>query len=105
MKIQDKELNQLRKEIDHILDSGANSIRLLNMFEAFVDRHGEKFISSKPVLADSMPLSEWLQTTMKGRHLMMQITFPIANQFKTHPEKIPIELVVEIVEAVRGNFR
>jgi hypothetical protein len=55
-------------------------------------------------VSGELPLSEWLQTTMKGRHLMMQITFPIANQFKTHPEKIPIELVVEIVKAVRGNF-
>lgn len=66
--------------------------------------------AEKPALqqggvSGELPLSEWLQTTMKGRHLMMQITFPIANQFKTHPEKIPIELVVEIVEAVRGNFR
>ena len=59
----------------------------------------------QPFVSGELPLSEWLQTTMKGRHLMMQITFPIANQFKTHPEKIPIELVVEIVEAVRGNFR
>jgi len=53
MKIQDRELNLLQKEIDHILDSGANSIRLLNMFEEFVDRHEEKFIFSKPLLADS----------------------------------------------------
>lgn len=44
MKIQDKELNQLQKEIDHILDSGANSIRLLNMFEAFVDRELQNLI-------------------------------------------------------------
>lgn len=59
----------------------------------------------KPDVSGELPLSEWLQTTMKGRNLMMRIQFPIANQFKTHPEKIPIELVVEIVEAVRGNFR
>lgn len=59
----------------------------------------------QPLVSGELPLSEWLQTTMKGRHLMMQITFPIANQFKTHPEKIPIELVVEIIDAVRGNFR
>lgn len=56
-------------------------------------------------VSGELPLSEWLQTTMKGRHLMMQITFPIANKFNTHPEKIPIELVVEIIDAVRGNFR
>ena len=38
MKLTDEQLNQLQKEIDHILDSGANSIRLLNMFELFLER-------------------------------------------------------------------
>jgi len=45
-------------------------------------------------------ISEWLQTTKEGRHLLMQITFPIANFFKTAPEKIPVELVVEIINTV-----
>lgn len=59
----------------------------------------------KTAVSGSLPLSEWLQTTKEGRYLMMQITFPIANQFNTHPEKVPIDLVVQIVEAVRGNDR
>jgi len=55
------------------------------------------------LVSGSLPLLEWLQTTKDGRYLMMQITFPIANQFNTHPEKVPIDLVIQIVEAVRGN--
>lgn len=38
MKLTEKELNQLQKEIDYILDTGANSIRLLNMFESFLSK-------------------------------------------------------------------
>lgn len=38
MKLTDKENNNLQKEIDHILDSGANSIRLLEMFDRFLER-------------------------------------------------------------------
>lgn len=34
----DKEANNLQKEIDHILDSGVNSIRLLEMIDMFLDR-------------------------------------------------------------------
>ena len=38
MILTDNNLNDLQKEIDHILDSGANSIRLINMFEEFLQR-------------------------------------------------------------------
>ncbi len=44
-------------------------------------------------------MKTYLKKTAKGRHLMNGITFPIANHFKTHPEKIPIELVIEIIKA------
>jgi len=40
MKLTDDEANNLQKEIEHILDSGVNSIRLLNMFDKFLEnRH------------------------------------------------------------------
>lgn len=58
---------------------------------------------NKDAVSSSLPLSEWLENTKEGRHLLMQITFPIANYFNTHPEKIPIELVVEIINTVKGN--
>lgn len=38
MRLNDKEYNGLQKEIDHIIDSGANSIRLLDMFNTFLER-------------------------------------------------------------------
>ena len=44
-------------------------------------------------------LSEFLQKTKEGRYLMRLILFPIANHFKTHPEKLT-DLGIEIV----GNF-
>lgn len=38
MKLTDKESNRLQKEIDHILDSDVNSIRLLEMIDRFLER-------------------------------------------------------------------
>lgn len=38
MRLTDEESNSLQKEIDHILDSGANSIRLLEMIDRFLER-------------------------------------------------------------------
>ena len=38
MKFTDTEKKYLKLEIDHILDSGANSIRLIEMFERFLNR-------------------------------------------------------------------
>jgi len=37
-RITDKEANSLQGSIDHILDSGANSVRLLEMIDRFLDR-------------------------------------------------------------------
>lgn len=37
MKLTDKELNILQKKIDHILDSDANSIRILEMIDNFLE--------------------------------------------------------------------
>ena len=46
----DKEANKLQLEIDHILDSGANSIRLLNMIDAFLDRRYTKTLNKEELL-------------------------------------------------------
>ena len=40
-KLTDKEANGLQREIDHILDSGANSLRFLNMFDKFLERRSK----------------------------------------------------------------
>lgn len=56
---------------------------------------------AQPDVIKSLPkekgkLLEYLQTTMEGRHLMNSVLFPIANHFKTHPEKLK-ELGLEII--------
>ena len=35
---------------------------------------------------------------------MNSISFPIANHFKTHPEKLPIGLIIEIADAVASQY-
>lgn len=51
-------------------------------------------IKSLPVSKEG--LKEYMETTLEGRMLLLNITFPIANYFKTHPEKLK-ELAIEIV--------
>ena len=48
---------------------------------------------------------DYLQNTKKGRYLMNSISFPIANHFKTHPEKLPIGLIIEIADAVSLHYK
>ena len=55
---QDKE--QLKIEIDHIFESGANEIRILEMVTNFIDsRSGVTKISSNPMLADDVCSHNW----------------------------------------------
>ena len=49
--------------------------------------------------------NDWLEKTRDGRYLLMQITHPIANHFNTHPEKIPIQIVIDIVNVVREEIK
>lgn len=62
--ITDAEANNLQREIEHIIDTGANSIRLLELFNKFLakrelvkefevtktilEKHGWTFVSEKP---------------------------------------------------------
>lgn len=46
----DKEANQLQREIDHILDTGANSIRLLEMIDTFLDRRYTNTLNKEELL-------------------------------------------------------
>lgn len=56
---QDKE--QLKLEIDHIFESGANEIRIIEMVTNFIDsRNAVNKISSNPMLADVNPLKDFL---------------------------------------------
>jgi len=53
-----------------------------------------RVIKSLPVSKEG--LQEYMETTLDGRMLLLNITFPIANHFKTHPEYLK-ELAIEIV--------
>ena len=53
-----------------------------------------RVIKSLPVSKEELP--EYLETTLEGRLFLINITFPIANHFKTHPEYLT-DLAVEIV--------
>ena len=63
--------------------------------------HG-KFIEISPSIpSEPSQLTQWLQSTPEGRSLYNSITIPIANQFNTHPERVTVELVVTIIEAIK----
>ncbi len=68
--ITDQEANHLQKEIDYILDSGANSIRLLNMFDTFLDRRN---LVNKIELTDEQILEKY------GWTIVCEIPFEIRN--------------------------
>lgn len=61
-----------------------------------------RYIEIIPSIPDeSSQLINWLQSTTDGRQLYNNITIPIANQFNTHPERVTVELVVTIIEAIK----
>lgn len=47
----------------------------------------------------SLPTGDELHKTMDGRYVLRAISFPIANKFKTHPEK-----VTDVVEQIIDNL-
>ena len=64
---QDKE--QLKLEIDHIFESGANEIRILEMVKSFINsRNVVNKISSNPMLADVKPLQDFLLALRFAEH-------------------------------------
>jgi hypothetical protein len=68
---------QLKVEIAHIFDSGANEIRILEMVKSFIDRRNVvNKISSNPMLADRLPNAEdvkrWYQLLVGKSEEAMQ---------------------------------
>lgn len=57
MKLTDKESNCLQREIDHIIDSGANSIILLEMIDRFLER---REVVNKNDLLPRVVCSTWV---------------------------------------------
>jgi len=83
MKLTEEHLNQLQKEIDHILDSGANSIRLMNMFESFMGKINVQEISepkSKKTITDGD--TTWINKCHDCGKASMQVVRPGQIQCK-----------------------
>lgn len=59
--------------------------------------------SNSSNVSEALLLEDWLQRTIDGRGLLMKIQFPLANHFEIPPEKIPVELVADIINAVRSK--
>lgn len=81
MKLTDKESNDLQKEIDHILDSGTNSIRILNMIDTFL------------INREKIPLLH-IKTFALGNHCFGNILYVNEIEYKDLNEKEVIYFIL-----------
>jgi hypothetical protein len=56
-----------------------------------------------PVVVRSLPIGDELHKTIDGRYILRCISFPIADKFNTHPEKVTdvVEQIIENLNRVR----
>jgi len=63
----------------------------------------KEFNISSRVNAEVMQLPDFLEKTIEGRSLLLQITFLLADTFHTHPEKITVDTVCELIKIIRQS--
>jgi len=110
MEVNSKKLDELYKEWcgkHHTINSNrqvhdsAECIDFAKHCLKYAVREGEMILT----LPDSKEvLQEYMETELDGRMLLLNITFPIANHFKTYPEYLK-ELVIEIVGNILSLIR